>query len=465
VREHLSDEERETVAADRSNGAFDAHLAECEVCRKHVADARARRRLLFGLTPYTLSDMAFRRVEAKVAERIELEATSRWPLWVKVLMPLSVGLAALMLVAPWRKAPNPEASPSAAGLALDEKPLAPFPFETMTVMFASTDARVRSESDPWHPLQAAQRIETGRTIVATRLIVVRTDDPLTFESSGAWSSGGSAMATLESGMLAANGRAEILAGNRRFRAVEAVFSVERTAAEVILTVHRGEVSVIDESSHRSLAIRAPARLQWPTHSALDAGVLLTAHPFSIPPAAKGPLIPVDTSRLPAGSLISVDDLSWGATPFFLALPEGKHLLHVQLPGGRSYRQSLVLLAGNSAVLTEPPRAEKRAEPKDLQQEPDEAAVAELMDALRHQTPKLRACYEKWLKANPNAQGQIDLHITVTAQGTVAKADVSGEPIPPESAACLKRTAKSLVLPSLGSDQAFEVPLVLTPHAE
>jgi hypothetical protein len=33
---------------------------------------------------------------------------------------------------------------------------------------------------------------------------------------------------------------------------------------------------------------------------------------------------------------------------------------------------------------------------------------------------------------------------------------------PESAACLKTTAKALVLSPLGSEQELEVPLVLTP---
>ena len=81
--------------------------------------------------------------------------------------------------------------------------------------------------------------------------------------------------------------------------------------------------------------------------------------------------------------------------------------------------------------------------------------------MRRQTPKLRSCYEKWLKANPNASGQVDLVLVVNAKGVVKRADVKGQPISAESATCLKTIAKSLVLSPLGSEQELEVPLVLT----
>jgi hypothetical protein len=95
-------------------------------------------------------------------------------------------------------------------------------------------------------------------------------------------------------------------------------------------------------------------------------------------------------------------------------------------------------------------------------EPDARALGRVLEDLKRQTPRLRACYEKWLKANPSASGQVDLVLVVTAKGAVKRAEVKGDPMSPESAACLKTTAKALVLSPLGSEQELEVPLVLTP---
>ena len=49
-----------------STGGADAHLDTCADCRKSVTSARARRSLLKGLKDVTLTEAAFRRVEAKV---------------------------------------------------------------------------------------------------------------------------------------------------------------------------------------------------------------------------------------------------------------------------------------------------------------------------------------------------------------------------------------------------------------
>jgi hypothetical protein len=83
-----------------------------------------------------------------------------------------------------------------------------------------------------------------------------------------------------------------------------------------------------------------------------------------------------------------------------------------------------------------------------------------MSELRSQTPKLAACYEKWLKSNPTAQGEVTLELTVSAKGKVKRANVGASSISPASAECLVRTAKSLVLSPLGAEATLEVPLVL-----
>ena len=97
-------------------------------------------------------------------------------------------------------------------------------------------------------------------------------------------------------------------------------------------------------------------------------------------------------------------------------------------------------------------------------EPDAAALARVMAELKRQTPKLSACYEKWLKANPQASGEVVLELTVSAQGRVKKARLpeGSKGISAASAECLVTTAKTLVLPPLGVEATLEQPLVLRP---
>ena len=67
---HLEPETIETAARETPAGDVAAHLGSCAECRGHVRRAQGRQRLLSGMTPYTLSDLAFRRVEARLDEAV-----------------------------------------------------------------------------------------------------------------------------------------------------------------------------------------------------------------------------------------------------------------------------------------------------------------------------------------------------------------------------------------------------------
>src|SRR5262245_22327223 len=91
---HLEPDDIEAAA----QGTAFPHLEGCAACREAVRDAKGRRALLKGLKPYTLSDVAFRRVEAKLAEQLEEGVPSGWR-WVWWLLPAAAATAALVFFA------------------------------------------------------------------------------------------------------------------------------------------------------------------------------------------------------------------------------------------------------------------------------------------------------------------------------------------------------------------------------
>ncbi|MBL8919543.1 MAG: PEGA domain-containing protein [Myxococcaceae bacterium] len=449
---HLTDEQRDLVASGRSEPSLDAHVASCGECQKSVRDAKARQRLLTGLTPYTLSDMAFRRVEARLMEQVEDGLPTPWPAWLKLAVPVLLAAVALFVVVPWRSETTVQPSPVAQRVT-------PKTFPTMVATFASADAKLRHGDGAWQPLVASDEVSSGAAVSASRLVLATLTGPrLVLEGEGAFVVGGQAMVVLGAGAVGAVGDAEVLAGARRLTSVDAAFHVERTAAEVVLDVATGAVTVFDEGGVAKRVVQGPARVRWADGTALDQGVLEPQSAWLPPLAPRAPASKLDLSGLPDGTLLSVDGHSYGATPFSFMLDAGRHAVLVTPPGQPTQERFVDLVGGQPFVFALSPTAEREAEAP----EPDARALARVMEDLRRQTPKLRACYEKWLKANPHASGTVDLVLVVNAKGAVKKADVKGDPISAESVACLKTTAKSLVLSPLGSEQELEVPLVLTP---
>jgi len=279
------------------------------------------------------------------------------------------------------------------------------------------------------------------------------------EAEGSFAVGGQAMVVLGAGSIGALGDVEVLAGARRVMAVDAAFRVERTAAEIVLDVASGEVTLFDEGSSQRRVVKSPARVRWADGTALELGVTEPVSSWKPPAAPKAPAAKLDLGALPEGTLLSVDDLSYGTTPFSFMLEAGRHKVQVTPPGKPMQERFIDLTGGQPFLFTMAPEVVEREVEAP---EPDAQALARVMEDLRRQTPKLRACYEKWLKANPNASGTVDLVLVVNAKGGVKRADVKGDPISRESVTCLKTTAKMLVLSPLGSEQELEVPLVLTP---
>ncbi len=448
---HLTPERIEALAM--SPAEADSHLERCPECRLAITSARGRQRLLKGLTPHTLGEMAFRRVEARLNEAVEHGLPPepfrwRWLLWSA---PMAVAVAVGLVVASWRQSPVDVPAPRSVALVA-----AKAPWHSLLVTQASGDAQQRPGHEAWAPVVAGAVLDENVAVSGSK--VVLSAPGWVFEASGSVALGGPATVALGAGTLAA--RAEhsplvVIAGGLRLTSDESAFFVSRSAAEVVVDVFSGELEV-GTAIERIKAV-GPARVLWAEGTAIRT-VALGRQPVTLQmPAAS--LTGFDVSELGPGTALDIDGQRVGITPLSLMQGLGRHRVQVTRKGQATRETWVDLVGGQSNALhfaPVPPKPEAEAP------EVDQAALARVLEDLRRQTPKLRSCYEKWLKANPTASGEVELMLQVSATGKVTKASVKGAPISRESAECLTITARSLVLSPLGSTQELEVPLVLTP---
>ncbi|HEY0881143.1 MAG TPA: hypothetical protein VGD87_06425, partial [Archangium sp.] len=162
---HLDPERIELAAKSAPAGDDAAHLASCADCKAQVKSARARQRLLGGMTPYTLSDMAFRRVEARLDEAVAAgDASPRSWRWAWLLGgALAVVVLGFVLInpegtAPWTvKLPTPQVAAHEA------------PFHPLVVLKASPDTQLR-EGKAWAPVRAGDVLSTAGALSSTQLL-------------------------------------------------------------------------------------------------------------------------------------------------------------------------------------------------------------------------------------------------------------------------------------------------------
>ena len=458
---HLPPEKLEELATSK---AADPHLAECAECRKAVGSARARRMLLKGLKDVTLTEAAFRRVEAKLASDarapvspwglVLAQLRSSWMLGAAILA------VVLLVVVPRLQERGSTVPPVAVKETPVQPQVAPRPAnasEWTAVVVEGTVHRNGSALAAGDVVKPADLLDArmGRVVLAGLGHEVR------LELHGLAKFGGAAAVSLEEGTLAVDAVPEVLveAAGAWVLGSDAAFVVSRAAAEVVVEALKGTVRVGSESALRdSVALEAPRRLKLPLpvqrpFTQLDS----EPAPYPFPKVPKQPWARLDVSDLPDGTTFDVDG-HHGGTPTSMMLAAGRHRVLVQVPGQGSRETWVQLVSGSDTHLKLPPRSigQQKDEPP-----PSEDAIADLQRALKDQRPKLRACYEKWLKANPVASGEVMLTLVVSKSGKVVAARVDEATIPRESVDCLVRTGKRLVLPALGSEQEIEVPLSFT----
>jgi len=449
---HLDPEVLETAAKTPPTGDVAAHLASCSECRGHLKRAQGRQRLLAGLTPYTLSDMAFRRVEARLDEAVasgeHAPSSWRWLGWV------AGGLAAVAL-AFFVVAREPAGG--VVELPQPKQLVASAPFHPLTVLRA-TASSARLGDAPWRALAGGDVVGSGEAVSAeTVLLAPDAEVAWAFSATGSLSLGGAATLTLGAGEVVAKVGApvEVLTSSRRLFSSNALFSVSRVGAEVVLQVAEGQVEIVDSVSGERRMVKAPSALRWSDGSALSAGREEKLSALVAPVIPARPWARFDASGLSAGTLVSLDGLRLGKAPFVELVTSGRRRLGLTPVGGVERESWAELIGGQPfTAKVELPALENDGP------EPDAAALERVMSELKRQRPKLASCYDKWLKANPSAEGDVTLELTVSAQGRVKRARVLEGTISAASSECLVTTAKSLVLPPLGADATLEVPLVL-----
>ena len=431
-----------------------AHLASCAECRDHVRRAKGRQRLLAGMKPYTLSDMAFRRVGARLEEAVAAGEASpsawRWWWWA------GGALAAVMLA--FVVVTHEGSLPGVVKLPRPQVASATAPFHPLTVLRASPEAQSHDGDLEWHPLTVGDVAPAGSAVSAQALLLAaEAEVAWAISAQGSLSLGGPASITLGAGEVVARvgSPIEVLADSRRMLSADALFSVTRAGAEVVLVVTEGQVEVVDSVSGERRLVKSPSALRWSDGSSLEDGREEALRSLVAPVIPSKPWVRFDARGLGEKTVVSLDGVRLGAAPFIELVTAGRRRLGLTPPGGVQ-RESWAELVGGQPFTAklETPAVETDGP------EPDAEALGRVMAALKAQRPKLASCYEKWLKANPNAQGEVVLELVVGAQGRVKKASVESGTISAASSECLVTTAKSLVLPPLGTDATLQVPLLL-----
>ncbi len=454
---HLTPEQVQAVAQGTPDALAQSHAETCPACRAALVDARGRVRLLAGLRAQTLSDVAFRRVEARLMEQVDEGLAPRWNPWRFALLGLSAAaVGALALVA---FSPRPVAPPAPTVAVAPPQAPVPVAYLPLTVLRVPGETRVAAGAS-WRALAAGDVLAEGARLSGGP-VVLAAGSRQAWSVQGEFSLGRGASVALEVGSLVAavqGAPAQVLAASSGLSATDAVFSVSRTAAEMVVEVAQGEVDAFEASDarapHRRLV--APTRVRFALGQPLLAGAVEAPQGVEAPRVPRQPWARVDTAALPRGSRLSLDGLALGQAPAGFLWEAGRARLSVTPPGQPTQVRFLDLVGGKELALAASPAAPERT----VEVEPDAEALSRVMADLRRQTPKLQACYEKWLKAHPQAEGEVVLTLTVSARGHVTRAAVQGEGLSPESAGCLSRTARTLVLPALGSEQDLELPLLL-----
>lgn len=468
---HLEPELIEAAAQEGSSPSLQAgsgdevarHLFVCAKCRGQLRSAQGRLRMLAGMKSYTLSEVAFRRVEARLNEAVALghaEPSSPWLRWLGgagAAAVVAAGAAGLALFV-FEDAVRPDAR-----LASEARAGAVAPFHSLTVLRASA-AQVRRGQEAWRPLSAGEVALSGDALSAQAVLLAAEDEGIAwaFRGSGSLSLGGAASLSLGAGEVVARigSPVQMLVSSRRVLSSSALFSLRRTGAEMVLGVAEGQVEVVDTLTAERRVVKAPLAVRWGDGSALRDGHEEPLHSVMAPEVPRRPWTRFDATGLAAGTQVSLDGVRLGPAPFVELVSAGRHRLGLTPPGG-ALQESWAELVGGQGFSAS--AALRPLEPEGPG--PDLMALAQIKSELHRQRPKLAPCYEKWLKATPSAQGEVILELVVSAQGKVRSARVKSGTISPSSSQCLVSTARSLVLPPLGAEATFELPLLLRHQSE
>ncbi|MBL8949944.1 MAG: AgmX/PglI C-terminal domain-containing protein [Myxococcaceae bacterium] len=428
---HLTDEQLEAPGEA-------PHLAECAECRSKVARARARQKLLGGMKPYTLSGVAFSRVEAKLLEHARENPPG--PVWgLGRIFALGAFAAVAVLFAVTTVVPLFAPTPQPV--------VAVPPFEPMTVVFASGQVSVKAGDS------------LGRDAVldgAQGTVVLSTGDGLALRlQGGAKLVLGTPTETVrvERGRLLVESRHRgpwvVRVGNHWLRTADTTFEV----APESLELYRGGAVLADNAAFEN-ARQLNGPLQVDLTTGKESPLERAAPAFKVGPLQPGKRLEVTL----AASEVEIDGVGYGPSPLSLMTLVSRHKVRAKV--GEQWREGELDLATSGTGVVELPERAPVApvQPVGPTIEADPAAIAASVKA---QLPKLRVCHEKWLKVNEAARGKVLMTLTVSPKGKVTRAKFSADEGVPEAVnECLGRAVRGLTLPKSSEEVELEVPVLL-----
>ncbi len=449
---HLSEEEIETAAREKGVAPLPAHVSSCAHCQQRLRMAIGRKRLFAGLPEVTLSEVQVRRVEHAVVE--EVTRPSRFAWWWLVPVPL----AAAAVLALWPRPPsmtvplNPQPAPLAVkGPQIIQTPL--------TVIRAQRGARVQQGTDAWATAEVGA-VLSAPTLLEGRLTLASAPLPWAFALSGEARMG--PLAALEvtrgevgvSSEASANGEAVTLRAERWVfsSAAQATFWVERTAAEVTLSVTQGEVEAFDSVAATRNTYRAPTRVRFNLGDGVASVLPFVSKDGAVLAVPKQPWSLLAMPSFPAATRWALDGESMDADVNAVLTSTGRHRLEVR-KGSAVTASWLDLVAGINRW--QPPKPKS----KGVEGVVSEALIEVIERELQRSRPRVQSCYEKWLKVDPSANGQFVLVAQVAATGRVEHVSVKGQAMTESATECMEQSLKDMQLPALEEATELEFPMV------
>lgn len=429
---HLTDEQVEAPGDS-------PHLASCAQCQKAVARAAARRKLLGGVKPYTLADVAFSRVEAKLMEHVRDNPPG--PRWSFGRIFAIAALAAIVMMF----------AVSTVRPLLGNKAEIPIAaFEPMTVIHAS--GGVAAKAGDVLNKDASLDAEKGQVVLAT-------SDGMALRLAGGARfvlGANDATVRLASGTLTVDGHSRgpwvVANATHWVKVVDATFDI---AADQ-LRLYRGSVVLADNAAFDNPRhVIAPAVFRFGDGATLSLGGAKSGLRDTPPP----PWAKLELAL--AASEVELDGQRVGSSPLSLMTTPGKH--HLRALVGEAWRDGDIELgAGSTGGAIDFPEKQNIVPPAAVPTGPVvEADPEAIAAAVKSQLPKLRVCHEKWLKVNESARGKVLMSVTVSPKGRVTKAAFTAdEGVPATVNECLGRAVRAMTLPKSSEEVELEIPVLL-----
>jgi FecR protein len=221
---------------------------------------------------------------------------------------------------------------------------------------------------------------------------------------------------------------EVVTGGIRTSVQGTHFSVELGQETVDVEVFEGLVHVapldqrwvgIDVPAEHRVSVRIDGAR--PTLQQLDKHGP-SASTMNLIPWPSFPRVMASTSLLsvaskPAGADLRLNNRLIGATNLSLRSPMGRHLVELWHGGKLLEKRWIEVKPQPAAVAMDIREHMIKIRPRTVR------LSRTLYQFIRHRTPQIRGCYDRWLKRDPDLKGRLIFRINVDADGTVSEASL------------------------------------------